>query len=96
MEKINFYHLLTSPWFIGSLACFGITVIIFAKALDYLPVSTVYPVLVGLGFISLALAGSIFLNEHLIFIQIVGLGTILLGIILVVRGFLFEINQGEQ
>jgi small multidrug resistance pump len=39
--------LLFNPWFIGGLACYGINVIFFAKALEKLPVSVAYPVLAG-------------------------------------------------
>lgn len=74
-----------SPWFLGGIAIFGVNVILFAKALDRLPVSAAYPVLAGLGFGLLAIAGGVIFDERLNPTQWVGVGAILAGIILVSR-----------
>lgn len=77
--------LLVSPWFLSGLVFYGINVVLFAKALEKLPVSTAYPVFAGIGFGLLAIAGNLFFKEHLSLNQLVGLGLILAGIIIMSR-----------
>ena len=74
--------LLFSPWLIGGLVFYGINVVLFAKALDKLPVSVAYPVLAGLGFGLITLTASWFFGERLGLNQYIGLGMILAGIII--------------
>lgn len=78
--------LLFSPWFWGGLLFYGTNVIIFAKALERLPVSVAYPVLAGVGFALIAIAGGVFFRESLTIGQWAGIGIILTGIILVAGG----------
>jgi len=77
--------LLGSPWFWGGLMFYGVNVLIFAKALESLPVSVAYPVLAGLGFAAIALGGAIFFGEQLSSAQVVGLMVLVAGIGLVAR-----------
>ncbi|MEB3280157.1 MAG: SMR family transporter [Lyngbya sp.] len=77
--------LLFSPWFIAGLAVYGINVILFAKALEKLPVSVAYPVFAGIGFSLIAVAGGWFFGERLAINQWMGLGMILAGIIIMSR-----------
>lgn len=77
--------LVSSPWFWGGLFFYGINVLIFAKALETLPVSAAYPVLAGLGFAAIALGGAWFLGEGLGWSQAVGMAVIVAGIGLVAR-----------
>jgi multidrug transporter EmrE-like cation transporter len=77
--------LLFSPWFIGAVVVYGINVVLFAKALEKLPVSAAYPVFAGIGFGLIAIGGSCFFGERLGVTQWVGLGTILAGMIIMSR-----------
>jgi multidrug transporter EmrE-like cation transporter len=77
--------LLLSPWFMGGLVFYSINVVIFAKALDKLPVSVAYPVLVGLAFSLLVVTGNWFFGERLGLNQYLGLGIIMAGIIVLSR-----------
>ena len=81
----SLFTLLFSPWLIGGLFFFGINVILFAKALDRLPVSAAYPALAGCCFALLTVAAGWFFGERLGFNQYVGLGMILAGIIIMSR-----------
>ncbi|WP_267118813.1 DMT family transporter [Xanthomonas sacchari] len=74
------YHLLFSPWFIGGLAFYGVNVILFAKALDQLPVSRAYPVLAGFGFLLVVLASRALFQERFDHIHWAGLAAVLVGI----------------
>ena len=78
-------NLLFSPWFIGGLVFYGINVVLFAKALEKLPVSVAYPALAGFGFALLVVAAGWFFGERLGLNQYVGLGMILAGIIIMSR-----------
>ncbi len=75
--------LLTSPWFIGGLVFYGINVVLFAKALDRLPVSAAYPILSVVGFALLTVSAAWIFSERLHPIQWGGLACILVGIFLV-------------
>jgi multidrug transporter EmrE-like cation transporter len=77
--------LLFSPFFLGAMACYSVNVLLFAKALDRLPVSIAYPVLAGMGFGLIAIASNWFFGERLGFNQLVGIGLILAGIIVASR-----------
>ena len=71
-----------SPWFIGALFFYGVNVIVFAKALDYLPVNIGYPILAACSFIMLNVTSWIFFGDKLTLIQLIGLSITILGIFL--------------
>ncbi len=81
-----FFEQLRSPWFIGGLLFYGINVVLFAKALDRLPVSAAYPVLAACGFVLLAVVSAIVFNERLSLVQYLGMAVTLGGIALIARG----------
>ena len=72
-------------WFIGGLVFYGINVVLFAKALDHLPVSLAYPVLAVSSFGLLILASSYIFGEDFNITQWVGFGLILVGVFLMSR-----------
>lgn len=77
--------LLFSPWFIGGLACYGINVILFAKALEKLPVSVAYPVLAGASLALISFFAAMLFHEKLSAIHWGGVVFIFVGIILITR-----------
>jgi len=77
--------LLFSPWFIGGLACYGINVILFAKALEKLPVSIAYPVLAGASLALISFVAAMLFHEKLATIHWFGAALIVAGIILITR-----------
>ncbi|NJM73140.1 MAG: small multidrug resistance protein [Scytonema sp. RU_4_4] len=77
--------LLLSPWFLGGLVFYGINVVLFAKALEKLPVSTAYPVFAGIGFTLIAISGSWLFRENFSQNHWIGLGMIMAGIIIMSR-----------
>jgi len=78
--------LVRSPWFLAGLAFYGLNVVVFARALDRLPVSAAYPVLAASGFGLLAVVSTIVFGERLGIVQYLGLGVTLVGILLIARG----------
>jgi multidrug transporter EmrE-like cation transporter len=81
-----FVEQLLSPWFLGGLAFYGLNVVLFAKALDRLPVSAAYPVLAASGFALLAIVSAIVFGERLSPAQYAGMAVTLAGIALIARG----------
>ncbi|MGL5082365.1 MAG: DMT family transporter [Microcoleaceae cyanobacterium] len=81
----SLFNLLFSPWFIAGLCVYGINVVLFAKALEKLPVSTAYPIFASIGFGLISLAGSWLFGERFGLNQWVGLGVIVSGIIIMTR-----------
>ena len=82
IEHLSFVNSLFDLWFLGGLFFYAVNVLFFVKALESLQVSVAYPVLAGLGFLFLSISSSFFLNEKLNSIQIIGIVTILIGIIM--------------
>lgn len=79
----GFWAVMLSPWSIGGIACYMLTMILFSKSLQRLPVSLVYPVQATVSFGMLAVAARILFNETMSPGQWVGIGTILVGTFLV-------------
>jgi small multidrug resistance pump len=77
--------LLTSPLFICALVFFMVYLILFAKALDQLPISSAYPVLSGIVFSSIAVSSSILLGERLSINQLLASSLIVAGIVIISR-----------
>lgn len=77
----DFIGSLFTPNFILGIFFYGINVLLFAKALRILPVSTAYPALSILSFIFLSLFSFFFLGERFTQLQILGLGLILSGLL---------------
>ena len=71
------------PYLICGLFFYGLNVILFAKALQYLDVSKAYPVLAAIGFSALSIAAAVVFRESLSITNYVGLLIILVGISLV-------------
>ncbi len=76
---------LLSPWFLAGLACYGVNVILFARALDNLKVSLAYPVLAGASFVIISASAAWLFHERLGAVQWAGAVFILVGIFLVAR-----------
>ncbi|BDU57281.1 hypothetical protein LMORI2_02630 [Limnohabitans sp. MORI2] len=78
--------MILNPYFIAGLVFYGINVLLFAKALEVLPVSVAYPVLAGGGFLLLVFTSSILLGEVVGLYQGFGILLILTGVILLANG----------
>jgi multidrug transporter EmrE-like cation transporter len=78
-------QLLTLSFF-GGLLFYAINVVLFAKALDRVPVSVAYPILATGGFALLAIASAWLLGERLTGLQGLGLVVAILGISLLALG----------
>jgi len=76
---------LFSPWFIAGLVCYGVNVILFARALDKLAVSLAYPVLAGASFVLITAMAAWLFHERLSPVQWTGAVFIVVGIFLVAR-----------
>ena len=77
--------MILSPWFIASTLCFGINLLLLAKALEKLPVSSAYPILVGVSFTAIILAGNLIFHEKFSIGQFIGIIMIMAGIIISLR-----------
>jgi multidrug transporter EmrE-like cation transporter len=74
-----------NPWFIAGLACFGINVLLYAKALEALPLGIAYPVLVGLSVLIVTLASTVMFRSPITPAHMLGTAMILGGAIILVR-----------
>jgi multidrug transporter EmrE-like cation transporter len=78
--------LLLKHWFvIAGLGCFAANVVFYAFALQKLPISVAYPVMVTCGFAIIVVVAGFLLSERLTLLQWVGVVTILAGVVMVAR-----------
>ena len=79
-------RLLGKHWILlVGLACFAANVVFYAYALQKLPISVAYPVMVTTGFAIIVVVAGILLDERLSRLQWIGVTLILFGVILVAR-----------
>ena len=73
-----------SPFVIGGLACYAVSVVVWIMALSRVPVSVAYPML-SIGYIVNAAAAWFLFGESLTAQKLVGIGFIVVGVWLVAR-----------
>jgi multidrug transporter EmrE-like cation transporter len=73
-----------SPFILGGLACYVVSVVVWILALSRVPVSIAYPML-SVGYIVNALAAWMLFGESLGVQKLVGIGFIVVGVFLVAR-----------
>jgi multidrug transporter EmrE-like cation transporter len=73
-----------SPFILGGLACYGVSVVVWILALSRVPVSVAYPML-SIGYVVNAIAAWMLFGESLGAQKLVGIGFIVVGVWLVAR-----------
>jgi len=76
-------HYLTSWQVMVGLLLFAINVIAYTQALKQLPLSVAYPIMTSLGFLIVVSASAYFFKETITWVQGIGFGLIVVGVILV-------------
>jgi spermidine export protein MdtJ len=72
-----------SPWFIGGITCFGLNLMAYSLALQKIPLTVAYPIMVGSGYVIMVLVSRSFLGETLTWVQMIGAVLILAGLVLI-------------
>ncbi len=75
----------TSPWFIGAIACYIFDLIFFTQALQHLPVSAAVPVVSGIRIAATAILAYVFFGEHFTKEHIFASSLITAGIVILSR-----------
>lgn len=78
-------RLLQWPSFYLGWACYGVAAVIWFRVLKTEPLSSGYPILMGVSFIVVSTGAILLFSEQLSFMKIVGMIAILFGIVLVSR-----------
>jgi multidrug transporter EmrE-like cation transporter len=73
-----------SPFILGGLACYVVSVVVWILALSRVPVSVAYPML-SIGYVLNAVAAWMLFGESLSVQKLVGIGFIIVGVFLVAR-----------
>jgi multidrug transporter EmrE-like cation transporter len=81
----SFLATLLSPWFLAALAIYSTGLLLFAKALDRLPVSIAVPFSTGVGFILTTILSHYLFYERLTSHQLAAVSLILAGAIVITR-----------
>ena len=83
---IGVVKLLLRHWILLlGLGCFGANVVFYAYALQKLPISVAYPIMVTTGFAIIVVVAGAMLHERLSTMQWIGVAAILVGVTLVAR-----------
>ena len=80
----EFGRMAVEPHFIGGVACYGVSLIVWILGLSRVPVSIAYPIL-SLGYVINAVAAHYLLGESVTLTRWLGIGFIILGVWLVAR-----------
>jgi multidrug transporter EmrE-like cation transporter len=80
----EFGRMAVEPHFIGGVACYGVSLIVWILGLSRVPVSIAYPIL-SLGYVINAVAAHYLLGESVTLSRWLGIGFIVLGVWLVAR-----------
>lgn len=78
--------LLTSPWLIGGILVYGLSVLVWLAVLAKVDVSFAYP-FVALGMVITTLSGRFLLGEDLPVVRLVGLAVIVTGVLIVASSY---------
>ena len=79
-------RLLLQNWILlVGLTCFALNVVFYAYALQKLPISMAYPIMVTGGFVIIVTVAGLILKERLTMVQWVGVAAIMLGVTLVAK-----------
>ncbi|KAM3106798.1 DMT family transporter [Phormidesmis sp. 146-33] len=85
LPNAGFLLLLTSPWFMGAIACYLFDLLLFTQALQQLPVSAAVPVVSGMRIAVTAILAMVLFREHLTFNQLFASSLITAGIVMMSR-----------
>ena len=77
-------RLATSPYILGGVACYVVSLVVWILGLSRVPVSVAYPML-SVGYIVNAVAAWMLFGESLTAQKLVGIGFIVVGVFLVAR-----------
>jgi len=77
-------RLALSPFILGGLACYVVSVVVWILALSRVPVSVAYPML-SVGYVVNAVAAWMLFGESLSMQKLLGIGFIVIGVFLVAR-----------
>ena len=77
-------RLASSPFILGGLACYVVSVVVWILALSRVPVSVAYPML-SVGYVVNAVAAWMLFGESLSMQKLIGIGFIVIGVFLVAR-----------
>lgn len=97
---LGLIKLLFQHWILlVGLLCFALNVVFYAYALQKLPISAAYPIMVTCGFAIIVTVAGLLLHERLTLVQWVGVGAILVGVFLVAKDAGKQMDaptEGEQ
>lgn len=81
----SFVHAMTQPRAIAGVVLYGASFLVWMLALRRFPITGLYPLFVGAGFVGVALGGILVLDESLTGMQILGMVLIIGGIVISLR-----------
>lgn len=94
---LGLVRLLLRHWVVLlGLCCFAANVVFYAYALQKLPISMAYPVMVTTGFAIIVVVAGAMLNERLTALQWIGVAAILVGVVLVAKDAGRQIGTGSR
>ncbi len=75
-------RIMTNPYAIGGIACFGISFVFLSAALSRVDLSIAYPFMAGVVFLLVLSVSVLVFHEPVSFWRVAGIGTILAGILI--------------
>lgn len=78
-------RILSDPWYIAGMACFGAALVAYSYALTKVPLSIAYPIMTGAGMAIVCSAGYLFFQEPITTTKVLGMALIFTGITVLAR-----------
>lgn len=79
------FRIITNPWAVAGVVCFGISFIFMSAALTRVDLSVAYPVMSGLVFVLVLGVSFFFFSEQVTFLRLIGVLLILSGVLAISR-----------
>jgi multidrug transporter EmrE-like cation transporter len=83
--SVGVRDVIADPRFVCGVACYGLAFLTWLVTLSKHPVSTVYPLFIGVGYSTVVLASFVLLKEHSTTPKLIGIVLVGVGILFVVR-----------
>ncbi|MGB7085361.1 MAG: SMR family transporter [Phormidesmis sp.] len=77
---------LLNAYFIGGVAAYGLSTLVYISILSKLNLSVAYPVVIGLTVVATTVAGTVLLREKISFVNWSGIGLVIAGIFAIAYG----------
>lgn len=87
LSGFHITSLITNYALMGGLFLFALNILFYTLALTRIPLSVAYPMMIAGSLTIVALSSALYLGEGISFVQLIGMGLLLISVILIIGNF---------